>query len=315
MSKKKNLVKHLKRTLSKDIKISEKEKGVLRTLWYKQIFDCPIGMYEISHYLMGNRIDSLEELKYLLTELFRKDLIEFNNGKYHFKNAKDTNWVSRKNDSKELVGKGMEIAKVVSKIPWITMIGLTGSVSALNAGKNDDIDFFIVTEKNRAWITRLFLVLLLKFMNVYRTDKNYAGKICPNIIIDETQLEWPKAKQNLYTANEILMLRPIYYRNNQYFRFLNYNAWVNKFFPNFFWDTYVGQTTPNKKLELPHSKIIDGVEFMLRTAQRVYMKRKKTTEITKPNLIHFNKVDWTKKILDELEEVENLLKLNRPRSS
>ena len=42
------------------------------------------------------------------------------------------------------------------------MIAITGSVANYDAEENDDIDLLIVTEKNRLWITRGFVFLILK---------------------------------------------------------------------------------------------------------------------------------------------------------
>lgn len=304
MSKKKNLAKHLKRNFSKDQNFSPLEISVLKTLWYKQIFNCPMSLYEIKHFLVDQKIETREELKNTVNELFRKNLIEFGSGKYYFKHLHDALNPARKSNSVELINTSKEIIKNLSTIPWIKLISITGSVSALNANKNDDIDIFIIAEKNRVWLTRAFVVFMLKTMKAYRSEKDYAGKICPNIIIDESKLEWPKHRQNIYTANEILMMRPVYNKHETYIKFLNSNAWLNQFFPNFTWD----QNLNNSSKEIPQSKILNIAEWIIQQLQKLYMARKKTTEITKPKFIHFNKFDWSQKILDEFAQFEALIK-------
>ncbi len=318
MSKKKSLVKHLKKALFKAPKLTDKEVSVLKTLWYKQIFDCPMSLYEISYYLIGEKVDSWEELKAIVNGLFRKDLVEFKSGKYYLKNTKDPNLNSKRNDSIEHIKTAELAVGHLSKIPWIKMICITGSVAALNANKNDDVDLFIVTERNRAWITRLLVVVTLKITNLYRTNTNYAGKICPNIIIDGSNLKWPEAKQTLYTANEIIMMRPIYVKDETYIKFIDSNSWIENYFPNFYWEGLVENPKTPKKLVLEfgfsktgESKIINVVESLLRSMQKMYMYKKKTTEITKANLIHFNKVDWSTKILDEFSEFNHILEITR----
>jgi len=318
MSKKKSLVKHLKKAFFKIPKLTDKEVSVLKTLWYKQIFDCPMSLYEISYYLIGEKVSSWEELKTVVNDLFRKDLVEFKSGKYYLKNAKEPGSSSKRNDSQDHIKIAELAANYISKIPWIKMICITGSVAALNASKNDDIDLFMVTGKNRVWISRLLVVLMLKITNLYRTNTNYAGKICPNIILDESNLEWPKTKQTLYTANEIVMMRPIYVKNETYIKFIDSNSWIEKYFPNFYWEKLAKNPETTNKFVFEFgfskdegSKIIDVLETLLRTMQKMYMYKKKTTEITKTNLIHFNKVDWSNKILDEFSEFDRILEITR----
>jgi hypothetical protein len=173
------------------------------------------------------------------------------------------------------------------------MICITGSVAAFNASKSDDIDFFIVTEKNRVWITRLLVVLILKLSGLYRTDADAAEKICPNLFIDETCSEWSKDQRNIYVAHEIALMHPIFYRDNAYFDFLKANSWVKDFFDM---PAIHSETKPKFR---PISKIGDFFEFLARSLQILYMSKGKTTEITKSGIIHFNKNDWSKKILKE----------------
>jgi hypothetical protein len=190
------------------------------------------------------------------------------------------------------------IVKVLSVIPWVKLIGVTGSVAAFNAKDDSDIDFFIISARNRLWLTRFFTVLILKAIGRYRTNEDYTGKVCPNIYIDEQNLSWPKNKRNLFIAQEIIMMHPVLNRSNTYFNFIKANQWIFEYFRNF----NISFPVKTEK-EFMHSQIINSVENMSRKLQIWYMKKKKTSEITERGIIHFNREDWTNKILIKYEEI------------
>src|SRR5690606_21059086 len=123
------------------------------------------------------------------------------------------------------------VAEYLARVPWVQFIGVTGSVAACNALKKDDIDLIIICKKNRAWISRFFIVLILKALGVYPTGENREGKICPNIIIDTNSMAWDKDRQNLYVAHEIFRILPVFDRGDAepgqtYFDFFRENDWI-----------------------------------------------------------------------------------------
>jgi hypothetical protein len=103
-----------------------------------------------------------------------------------------------------------------------------------DADKEDDIDFFIITKKDTLFKTRLLVLLALQLLGLRRKrlEKNPADKICVNFLIDETKLSFSKDKRDIYTAHEILQIKPLFFRDNIYSRFLKANTWVYNFLPN-----------------------------------------------------------------------------------
>ncbi len=191
----------------------------------------------------------------------------------------------------------------MAKIPWIQFVGITGAISAFNAPKNDDIDLFIVTKKDRLWITRGFVFLILKILGELRTDKNPDMKICPNILIDESKLGWSSSKRNVYVAHEIAMMYPLLNRNNTYFRLIKENDWIFNYFGN------TSVTIPEKFEALKSKNILLlGLEDLSRSLQLKYMSKKKTSEVTNKYLIHFNRDDSTSPILKEYKKILQKIK-------
>ncbi|MBP8960936.1 nucleotidyltransferase domain-containing protein [Patescibacteria group bacterium] len=272
------------------------EEAILGALRYSNIFSYPLSFFQIGLYL-GQKT-SIEELQKNLKILVKKKAITKRENVYKLTKVQNVNWNQKQAQSKKLFKKYSKLLKKLEKIPWIQMIALTGSVAASNPEENDDIDIFIITKKNRLWITRFFIVVYLKAWNTYRTEQEPNGKICPNLLITENNMVWPQDKQNLYVASEIVRMQPVFDRENAYLRFLTKNKWIEKYFPNFIFEGV------EKKGEfwtfLPNP--LDLVEMLFYLSQRFFMKNKITTEEIKKNFIHFNKYDRTNEILEKYGE-------------
>ncbi|GAB4219500.1 MAG: hypothetical protein Fur009_5970 [Candidatus Microgenomates bacterium] len=156
--------------------------------------------------------------------------------------------------------------KLLSFFPQIKLIGLSGSLAMMNAKKEDDIDLFIITSKNRLFTGRFIAVILAQLLNlrrhfVYKTRRTnfyapvgplfpllaektsqvaknlasssfFSNKVCLNLFFDESDLQAPKFKQSEYVAHEVLQMKPIINKSQTYENFLAANRWVMSFFPN-----------------------------------------------------------------------------------
>jgi predicted nucleotidyltransferase len=226
----------------------------------------------------------------------KKNYIQTKGGKFYLNSIKPVSWELRKKYTEQILAENKHIFDLLKTIPWIKLLGVTGSVAAYNADKRSDIDIFIITSKNRLWLTRGFTALLLKIVNAYVRVDAEPGKICPNLFIDESYLTWPPEKRNVYTAHEICMLQPIFQRDDAYFRFLKANDWVKKYFPNFVLDYPEAFKVKSKK------SIVDEIEKYVMGLQISYMRKKKTKEITEKHIIHFNKHDNGPRILEAFKK-------------
>jgi hypothetical protein len=278
------------------------ESAIKKTIAYRIMFKYPLTEYQLKTMLISNRKFEENYFSDQLRSLTKKGDVKSRDHKYYGPGFKPVNWYKKAESSKKHIEEAKHIAKTLSVIPWIKLIGVTGSVAAYNSEDNSDIDFFIVATKNRLWLTRLFTVMLLKSIGLYRTNKFPNGKICPNIYVDEQNLSWPKNKRNLFIAQEIIMMHPVLNRENIYFKFIKANQWLFEYFRGF----NISYPTKAEK-ETKQSKIIHCIENLSRKVQIWYMKKRKTSEITERGLIHFNRDDWTNKILTKYEDaVKNL---------
>ena len=115
--------------------------------------------------------------------------------------------------------------KLISSFPFVRGVAISGSLSKGVMHKKGDIDYFIVTAKNRLWICRTLLILFKKTFLL-----NSRKYFCLNYFVDEDNLEIKD--KNIFTAIEVTHLIPVF--NSSIFEtFRIKNNWTEKYFPQF----------------------------------------------------------------------------------
>jgi hypothetical protein len=280
-------------------------KALIETLSYKAIFSAAVTRYQLWTFLLSEK--NVQDSEFILTleKLLQAGLLARKGVKptlYALAESRCADYKENFETSRRLMKKAAATAKYLRKIPWVRMITVTGSTAAFNSNKESDVDLLIVSSKNRLWLTRLFVVLVLKSLNVYWKEKSPTGTICPNIFLTEDNLVWPKTKRSVYTANEIALMCPIFYKNNVYFKFIAQNSWVSDFLPNL--QESIDNSKAFFKLKKSENRRVTGsplITMLEKTAMLIekrYMRKKITKEIVNKNFIHFNKNDHTAKILE-----------------
>jgi len=335
------------------INLGKKERTILDTLKYRQIFGCPMTVFQIWTYLLtidqsskqspGNPVNSSnavnsassgksvnrnnagdstksinsaksfnpndlvkppamspQEFMQTLAQLVKSATIVEKNDLYSLGKVDYESYAQNQVRAKELIIKANVVTHYLKKIPWIELIALTGDVAAFNATKNADLDILVITKPRRLFLSRLFLVVILKLLGVYWNAKNPVGKVCPNIFMTSDAMTWEAKNQNLYTANEVSLVYPLYSRNNCYFDFLAQNAWVCNFLPNFTINITT-KTTGNKTGILRTNMLVNFAEFVARKSQMLHMRKRQTKEIVTKNFLHFNIHDRTPDILNRFQ--------------
>jgi hypothetical protein len=247
-----------------------------------------------------------DKLQTILEKLIREKKIG-RKGKYYFLKGRENivkKRIKREKYSKKKMEIAKEIAKKLGRIPFVKMIGVTGALSMNNSDEDDDIDFFIITAKNRLWMTRFLCVIILEMMGKRRRpkDKEIKDKICLNMFLDEEAMSL--GNRNLYTAHEAVQMRPVFDRGGCYEKFLSSNRWVLEYLPN---------SIEIKKLEIKKlreekkknilniliSQYLNILECMLYCLQKMYMSSKITREKIGKHFAFFHPVNRKKEILEK----------------
>lgn len=289
----------------------ECKKAILQTLAYSDIFDYPLTKQQIWKFLISSEKIRKEEFnRTLITSSLRSQALSREKQSpeaFYFlpKRSKIINKrLLREKESEKKLRTAKKAAAILSKIPTIYLIGISGNLAMNNAKIEDDIDFFIITKKNTLWLSRLLMLFVLTFLGKRRKwkEKNVKDKICVNMLIDETALKMPK--QNLYTAHEVVQMRPIFERNGTHGRFIDANRWVGRYLPNIKHGTTQKNTTPNNTenfFSVVLCRVLFGsvFEYLAKRIQLYFIKKHQTTETVSNHFLAFHPIDYQGKILKE----------------
>ncbi len=126
-------------------------------------------------------------------------------------------------------------ARIVRSVPFLKAIFVCNTVGAEQATDDSDIDFFIVTEKNRIWVARLWVTFLLGLFRLRRVNNRIKNKICLSFYVTADNLNLANLRvvdDDIHFAYWINQMLPIYDPENMYAKFLQANSWTKKYLPN-----------------------------------------------------------------------------------
>lgn len=202
------------------------QKKLLRTLLYFDVFSYPLSREELFAFA-GLPKDKQTEATDILDKLVDDGHVSHHDGFYYVNGEKTL--VKRRLDGNRRARQRMRDARRYSRIiatfPFVRGVFLSGSISKEFMAERDDIDYFIVTEPGRLWISRSLLVLLKKLF-LFNSYRNF----CINYFVDSKNLAIKE--QNQFVATEITTTIPTY-NLELHHSFLTANDWTNGYYPGF----------------------------------------------------------------------------------
>jgi hypothetical protein len=204
------------------------EKAILWTLLYADVFDFPMTKREIHHFLVDT-VASMEDVDQALDQLGEYITNRTINNQDYFAIRHRAHKVfatrqQRQPAAEILWKKAMRFGAIMSYIPFVRMVSLTGALSMHNASSiDDDIDYLLVVKPGRVWTARLFAVILVRVSRVFGIT------LCPNYVLDEESLA--QKRQDIFIAHEIAQMCPIS-GHDVYIKMRNDNRWAEFFLPN-----------------------------------------------------------------------------------
>ncbi len=284
--------------------------AIIQTLVYADIFSYPLSWNELVHLLISSKPIKASAIKKQVNDLIEKRIILFDKKSSRYAVGKKSFKVFKKRErsSKKKVVYAIHAINKLKSIPTISLIGLSGGLAMNNADNTDDIDIFIITSPNTLWITRLLATLFLDFFHMRRKpgEKQVKNKICLNMFIDENHLSIPKNDRDLFSAHEVLQMKPMVVRGKTYEKFLKANGWVEKYLANWKnreWRMENGkwEKRRNNPLSTFYS-LLSTFDHLAKHFQLLYMHRRRTTEIITNGYLRFHPRDGRVWILPEYEK-------------
>jgi hypothetical protein len=197
------------------------------TVLYGSVFDYPLTRDEVYRFLMAPG-GSRAEVEVAVGEALARGGLEID-GVFLYppgRSASVTTRLRRGQCARQVWTRARFYARLIWSLPYVRMVAVTGALAVDNVEKGDDIDFMVVAEPGRVWMTRGMILLVARFARA-RGDT-----LCPNYIISMRALELEE--RDPYTAHELAQMVPIHGREVAQ-RFWTANAWCQDFLPNAWW--------------------------------------------------------------------------------
>ena len=200
--------------------------AVIHTLAYFSIFQHPLRFEEISRYLHFYGPAS-EDLFWTLARLRGRGLLENSEGYYSLAGQETTVKIRKERTARAepWLRKIPVSVRILSYLPFVEALALTGSLSKGTQDPDGDIDFLSLGRPGRLWTTRLFLGLVRRLFPIRDRQRRF----CVNLFLASDHL--PVRRKNLFTATEVVFVGPL--MNGPLCReFFEQNQWVRYFYPN-----------------------------------------------------------------------------------
>lgn len=205
--------------------LEDVKQGALKCLQYFGLFKHPLTPEEVFRYITVK--SSHKTVQVCLNKLVTEGSAFHFAG--YYSNLNEPSWILRRAEGQsrafKLLEKTSVYVSIIASFPFVKGIAISGSLSKFYTGENGDIDYFIITDRNKLWITRTLLHLFKKF--TFLTGHQHY--FCMNYFVDMQALMI--AHQNLYTAIEIHTMLPVY-NEALIHEIKQKNSWTETFLPN-----------------------------------------------------------------------------------
>jgi len=247
-------------------------KNIIATVTYYDVMDYPLTAFEVWKHLIEHdrevTVPTIPSSLGAVTSFLQSDQfvgkIEEHQG-FYFLPGRTGLIASRIQREKLSVQKlkGMRrLARILAFVPYVRMIGATGSLSMKHGAKGSDWDMFVVLCSGKIWIGRTVLTLFLHVIGKRRHGEKVSNRACLNYFVTDDNLEI--ASKDLYSAHEYRFLIPMLsFPLFQIFELKN--RWIKGYKPNFtltllpsLW--LVRETTFAKRIQAFLERLLDGID-------------------------------------------------------
>jgi len=165
------------------------KEAIMEVVAFFDLFDYPLTGLELRRYL-SVKCGLINIEKALESKIFL-EAIEEKNGFYFLRGRKEIikTKMARYNYADKKFKKAMLVSRFFKIIPWIKMIAAGNLIGSHNLKKQGDIDLFIITKKNRVWMTRFFCAGFARLFGLRPTEKNTRDKICLSFFVSEDAMD------------------------------------------------------------------------------------------------------------------------------
>jgi len=212
-------------------------KQIYFTVLYLNCLNCPPTTFEVwRHFLdifQKSQAVSFREILILLETLEEKERIVNRKSFWIVKNREflASQRIVRQKNSFNKIRNLRNRVNIIKYIPFIRGVFVAGTLAFRTSAQKSDWDVLIILKKNRIWLGRLILTIVLFITGQKRRKFKIKDRFCLNHFLTDNNLI-PQSR-NEYTACEYGFVLPILGEKLFHdFMRLNWN-WLRRFSPNF----------------------------------------------------------------------------------
>ncbi len=203
---------------------ARRAEAVGATVVYADLFDFALDDAEVHRNLIGEPTSGAETAEAIAAALERA-LVTRTDGYLTLPGRGYLSAVRRRRaqTAADLWPLARRFGGLLAALPFVRMVGVTGSLAAGNPDDRADLDYLIVSQPGRLWLVRAGAILIV------RAAAAVGARLCPNYIVSTRALAL--AHHDLYTAHELLQLVPLA-GPTVYRRLRALNTWADQMLPN-----------------------------------------------------------------------------------
>ena len=253
------------------------ELAIARSVLYASLFEYPLTLAQLRQTLIESTqtpsqiLRTYDQSSALQATVEHRDGFFFPRGQRHLVGERRR----REARSRRLLRRYRPLLAIITALPYVRMVALSGSIAHLNLDGSGDLDLFIVTRGRHVWSVTVAVVLLAKLLRQRRL-------LCANFVVSDDHLAFEP--QDLFTANQVIHLKPLV-GQDVYRRLLEANPFVTRLYPNFHRSTVnVLQFNRGRLFERARAVVeallaLPSVPFegICRSAYRAYLARRSSS--------------------------------------
>lgn len=220
--------------VTKDADLADIRSDLEKVYEVSAYLDFPFSLDEVTNYFLRNRNITSEKLRFMISNG------DFANIPFQIKDGyiltrasqSETLRFEREQISGEKLQSAARFARILTKIvPFIRTVAVTGSVAYGSAGRWDDIDLFVVTERKRLWLSVLMALAMVRVEKLLGLAPSHLLPFCLSYVHDEQGFaeDASRNRVNPLFARELLKAKPVA-GPEQYRLILQENDWVGELY-------------------------------------------------------------------------------------
>ena len=285
------------------IKETEIKEAILDVLAYFAVMGLRMDFDSLYAYLPVKA--SHLAVKKQLKNLVKRGRVKLVTGKYGLAKIKYPRQKPMQDHQQVLLKKARKWTRLFRLIPSVKSVAVINSAAYGNVHKDSDIDLFFITSPNRIFVTKGFLMYLLRILNQLEDSQNSAGRFSLGMFLTTKSVKMDK--DIMRTVEPDLVYRMItcipVYGAAVWYSILKNDPYLNEKLPNYVWP------------KMPVRIYGSGIKYLDRLDDIAYRKHLKHTASqakthhpdafvrVRPDIINLHHKDATTKIAEKWSKI------------